>query len=255
MAQHKILIAQFPHGSSTHPAVSDWVTETVCKMRDDPSIGPGNIFRYDVDDTPITMSRNRALVAAEAQGIDFILMVDSDMKPDVPTGEKNEQPFWESSWKFALEFGKPCVIAAPYCGPPPNENIYVFRWSDAQSHNPNPSFKLEQYTRFEATQLKGILPASALATGLILIDMRAIKLLKHPRFYYEWSDERQIQKGSTEDVTFSRDLSLQGVPLFCNWDAWAGHYKLKCVSRPVIVTPESVGDQLRAGLMAAAAPK
>lgn len=252
MAKHTILIAEFPFGAQTHPSVSDWVTETIVKMREDPAIGPGNVHRMSVNDTPITMSRNRVLCAAEANGIDYVLMIDSDMAPDIPTGMKTIKPFWDSSWAFAQNHNGPCVIAAPYCGPPPHENVYAFRWTTLEGGQPNPSFKLEQFTRYEASIMTGIVVADALATGLMLIDMKAIAKLKHPRFYYEWSDDRQIQKGSTEDVTFSRDLGLVGVPLYCNWDAWAGHYKLKCVGKPEFVTAAGISEQLRSGLMAAA---
>jgi hypothetical protein len=251
MPQYKIMIAQFPGGFSTHPDVSDWVTETVVKMREDPRIGPGNIKTWRRSDTPITMGRNQACLVAEQCGMDYLVMIDSDMCPDLPYPEA--KPFWESSFEFALQHDGPCLIAAPYCGPPPNEMVYVFYHENQQSEHPNPDFQITAYSRAEASRLRGILRAAALPTGLILIDVRALRKLPHPRFYYEWKNDGprctvcgnrhggpQVEKASTEDVAFSRDCHTAGIPLYCNWDAWAGHYKLKLVGRPQEVPDDAV---------------
>lgn len=68
-------------------------------------------------------------------------------------------------------------------------------------------------------------------------------------FYYEWTDRYQTHKGSTEDVTATRDISLLGFaqygynPLRVNWDAWAGHFKVKCVDKPSLVTATEIGKK------------
>jgi hypothetical protein len=226
-----VLIAEFPYGNETHPDVSDWITETIIKMRDDPRIGAGNVFRKRWADTPITMTRNACLVTAEKHDIDYVLMVDSDMRPDL--NYEGSKPFWDTSWDWMMTHrDTPGAIAAPYCGPPPFENVYVFKWNNFQSDTPEVNFKLDQYTRAEAAAMKGIHEAAALPTGVFLIDMRAAAAMKHPRFYYEFTDEAQTAKASTEDVTFTRDMTLAGFKCWCNWDAWAGHHKLKCVGKP-----------------------
>jgi hypothetical protein len=76
----------------------------------------------------------------------------------------------------------------------------------------------------------------------MLIDLLAIKRLqqfkklnpqlKQCPFYYEWKDEWEDQKASTEDVAFTRDLNYAGVPVYCNYDAWAAHVKMKVVTKP-----------------------
>lgn len=253
MPRYSVMIAQFPYASQTHTDVSDWVAETVCKLRDDPRIGHGNVHLWRKADTPITMTRNACLLAAERMGCDYVLMVDSDMCPDLPY--PGAKPFWDTSFAFMLAHPGPCVVAAPYCGPPPNEAVYAFRWETQQTALPPPNrdTKLEAYGRSEAAGLTGILPAAALATGLMLIDMRAIQNLPHPRFTYEWVGDgprceccgqmkpgQQAQKASTEDVVFSRNLTLAGVPIYCNWDAWAGHWKPKLVVKPQAVPADAV---------------
>ncbi len=68
-------------------------------------------------------------------------------------------------------------------------------------------------------------------------------------FYYEWTDQYQQEKGSTEDVTATRDIAMHGRlelgynPLRVNWDAWAGHFKVKCVGKPVTLSAENIGDK------------
>jgi hypothetical protein len=268
------MICQFPYGNTTYIDATDWVRETAIKMKADPRISEcGN---YKIADTPITMCRNRAVEYALKNNFDYVVMIDSDMHPDHQLGiEPNAKPFWETAWEFALNSTEPVIVGAPYCGPPPNENVYVFRWRNSQSENPNEEFRIEQFSRYEANSLSGISEVAALPTGLMLIDMRAIKLLKAAKpnstleileefkagrltagiaerligwqqgmFYYEWTDNNATHKASTEDVTFSRDLSLLGVKSYCTWDSWAAHIKQKYVLRPGFIGPEQVSKQM-----------
>lgn len=256
MPQYKVMIAQFPYGNSTHPAVGDWVAETVVKCREDKRIGPGNVTLWRKADTPITMTRNQCLLRAEQMGIDYVLMVDSDMEPDLPL--PGAKPFWDTAWEFALAHDGPCVIAAPYCGPPPVEGVYAFRWEGQQSNHPGRDAQLLPFTRTEAAEATGIQRAAALATGMMLIDMRAVARLPHPRFYYEWKGDgercptcgvpkpgEQAHKASTEDVTFSRDLTYHRVPIYVTWDCWQGHWKPKCVGKPQPVHPDAVPQWMK----------
>lgn len=251
MPRYKVTICQFPGGNSTHPDVADWVTETAIKMRLDPRIGEGNVSLWRLNDTPVTMSRNRALLAAERDGADFVLMVDSDMSPDLPgVGAK---PFWDTAWEFALASKEPCVIAAPYCGPPPFEMPYIFRFTNQAGDHPQPDFQITAFSRAECATMTGMVRAAALPTGLMLIDMRAVKKLPHPRFYYEWKGDGpvcgacgcrkggvQVEKASTEDVAFSRDLYVLGVPLWAAMSSWAGHHKVKLVGKPQLIPDDAI---------------
>jgi len=133
----------------------------------------------------------------------------------------------------------------------------VFRWQNQQNENPNPDFQLEMYDRNTAVKMAGIQECAALPTGLIIYDMRCFDLTEpetekdHPWFYYEWTTKYAADKASTEDVTMTRDLSLVGAtklgynPVLCNWDAWAGHWKPKCVGKPVVMSAASVGQKLQ----------
>jgi hypothetical protein len=243
----KVAFARFPFGQVDHPDVTDWLVSTVIKAKADPEIS--EVISLRKDDTPITMTRNLCVRNALRQNVDFLLMVDNDMAPDreLMKGDPEAKPFWDTTWQFMKKRGAPCIVAAPYCGPPPISNIYVFYWGNWQNweQNPQPDHRLEQYTRNEAAQMTGIQPVGALPTGLILIDMRIFDKLKPPWFYYEWKDEYADQKASTEDVTFSRDLGLLGIDVFCNWDAWAGHWKRICVEKPRRIFADQVSEKFK----------
>lgn len=252
-----VFFAFFPYGgnggvSSEHPSIRTWFTQTVLKCKADPRVG--DIQTKDFSDTPITMTRNRAVEEAKKAGADVLIMCDSDQKPDVVLGmDAFAKPFWDSSFDFLYKHYPhgPVVIGAPYCGPPPVENVYVFRWATYESDHPNVDLRLEAYQREEAVTLAGIQEAAALPTGLIMFDMRVFGYVQPPYFYYEYTDVFESEKASTEDVTATRDMSLQATrklgysPVFCNWDAWAGHWKPKCVSKPTVITTEQVSAKYR----------
>lgn len=251
MPKYKVLFARFPFGHRDEPDTTDWLVDTVLKAKADPRIS--DIYHMRIDDTPITMSRNRVMCMARDKGVDYVVMVDNDMKPDCYfAGNPNNlaidmraKPFWETAWDFALQHHGPCLVAAPYCGPPPVENVYVFKMTNLQSNHPNVDARLDQFTREEAATRGGIEQVGALPTGLILIDMRVLNHIKPPWFRYEWDDIYEQKKASTEDVTFTRDLAFAGVPIYCAWDCWAAHWKWKAVGKPV---PLSI-DQFQQNLV------
>jgi len=240
------------------PDIREWMVPLVADISKDERID--NIRVWNLADTPITMTRNRAVLMAREFGVDILVMIDSDMKPDINAGQPDAKPFFQSSFDYIVDhYAKgPVCIGAPYCGPPPNECVYVFRWQNQQSKHPNPDFQLEMFDRHTAVKLTGISECAALPTGLIMYDMRCFDLTEpetkadHPWFYYEWTSKYAENKASTEDVTMTRDLSLTGAtelgynPVLCNWDAWAGHWKPKCVGKPVVMDAASVGEKLKA---------
>jgi hypothetical protein len=255
--------AHFAYGgnggiSSETPDIREWQVPLVCELSRDDRVGSIRIF--NISDTPITMSRNDAILRAREMKLDFLVMVDSDMKPDMYVGEDPDaRPFIQSSLDFLIDRYDqgPAVVGAPYCGPPPAECVYVFEWRNMQSNNANPDFQLKMYERSQAAKMSGIQECAALPTGLIMFDMRVFDLIEpadetqKPFAYYEWVDKYASKKASTEDVTMTRDLSLVGTqklgynPVFCNWDAWAGHWKPKCVGKPQFIEAKAVSEKLK----------
>jgi len=113
--------------SSEHPDVREWMIPAISKLSQDPRVSSTQV--WNLSDTPITMTRNRSVLMARQYGLDVLVMVDSDMKPDMYSGSPDAKPFIESSFDFLVDhYHKgPVVIGAPYCGPPPNEDVFVFR--------------------------------------------------------------------------------------------------------------------------------
>lgn len=258
--QYRVMVARFPGNNSEHPASSEYAANLRLRLRDDPRVESAD--SWYLADTPITMTRNRCVQDAIKAGIDILVMIDSDMAPDI-IGHA-EKAFWPDAFDFIRSRWNHCptIVGAPYVGPRPSENIYVFRWRTKLSDSLDPHFSLEQYTREEAAIRSGVEEVAALPTGLVAIDMRLFTGFKHlvtgetvkmksPYFYYEWKDETQSDKASTEDVTFTRDANLLfraagiGHVCYCNWDSWAIHMKLTPCMRPKVISSESVSEQLR----------
>ena len=243
MPQYKVMITRFPYGNVEHPDTVDGLIESVTWANGNPKISEVLVDR--IADTPITMTRNRAVKRAREAGVDYLVMIDNDMSPDAYLAtnpyrigtDPLAKPFLSSTFDFMIEHDGPCVVGAPYCGPPPHENIFVFLWRKFQSDHPNGEVdvSLQQYEREEAAIRTGFEEVAALPTGLIMLDMRIFDKLEQPWFDYEWKDREASEKASTEDVMFSREVSLSGFPIYCNWDAWAGHWKPKCVGKPQLL--------------------
>lgn len=270
-----LMIATFSYGGnggirSAHPDVYTWLLTEVPKIKADPRIGIVRII--DLADTPITMTRNQAVIRARHYKADLLLMIDSDQSPDYLVGiESSAVPFWDSSFDFLCKHYErgPVMVAAPYCGPPPHELAYIFRWRTRATDDPNANMQLDMFTREEAAERTGIEPVAAVPTGLTLWDMRCFEVTEpmdadpvaqerdadykpsRPWFYYEYTDKYESQKASTEDVTMTRDLSTIGEwklgynPVHINWDAWAGHWKPKNVGKPMLLASSDVATKYR----------
>lgn len=252
MPSYRIALAQFPGGNRTVPAVGRYLAKLFAKLNADPAVS--DVAWFEEHGTPITMLRNLALEKAAEWRADFVLMIDSDMNPDLPYPDA--VPFWDAAFPFARDHAGPLAIAAPYCGPPPNELPYTFEFVQTETGNPNPNYTLRMHTREQAAGFRGIQRVAALPTGLFLLDMRALAKIPKPYFYYEFTDESQSHLASTEDVAFSRDLTYAGIPLYAAYDSWAGHYKEKMVGKPMVIPPEAVPQWItaRAGELAKGPP-
>jgi predicted O-methyltransferase YrrM len=157
------------------------------------------------------------------------------------------------------------------------ENVYVFHGEADESDNDRHRITFQAYSREHAAQMRGIQSIAAGPTGCIMYSTDAFDLMPvHQKnqeqiltefkegkltldrakrllnlqswFFYEYTDAEQTQKASTEDVTNTREIQLAGLVkhrqpvVFCNWDAWAGHYKPKCVGMPEQIYVEHINE-------------
>jgi hypothetical protein len=268
--KYKVFFAFFPYGGnggspSEHPAVRTWFAKTLLTLKENPLVH--DFCWKDFDDTPITMTRNQAVLAARQVKADILVMIDSDMIPDLYLlgGDYSKsghavgaKPFLPQAIDLIDQYYEtgPVIVAAPYCGPPPDESPYVFVWEESPSEAATPDLKLRMMTRTEASMRTGVSSAAALPTGLIAFDVRAFKYTEPQEggrgwFYYEFDDHYHAAKGGTEDVMATRDLSLAiqtklGYnPLKVTWDSWAGHMKPRVVGKPTLTYASSVDARYR----------
>lgn len=266
--QLNVVLFGFPYGGNSGVAIEQstvarWRERIAVEVGRDPRIGA--YYSQDLCDTPITMTRNRAVLLARQAGADVLVMVDSDMSPDVHCqidnyADPKAKPFFQTAFDFLYNHYDrgPVCLMAPYGGKTDHENMFVFRWRNLANDNPDDNlFSLEQWTREECWQAAGIHDVAAGPTGLCMIDMRCFDLLEpastddKPWFYYEYTDKYQTQKASTEDVTFTRDLSLVVNDLYgyepnkCLFDCWAGHNGFRVTRKPKLMTSRDVAVKFR----------
>jgi hypothetical protein len=274
MRQYKVSVCQFPGDGWNRKELTWWIARTIHEMKTNPLIS--SIVDVTLSDTPITMTRNRAVKESLKADVDYILMVDSDMEPDyeVDLGRRDARPFWSSAWAWMMnrradeelyfkilssrvglddaaiaekmfdEF-PPATIAAPYCGPPPDECCYVFHWRTSETRSPDPKFSLSMIEREYAAKRMGIEPVAALPTGLILYDARVFQYMEKadelPWFEYEYDDPPyNTIKCTTEDVYQTRNASLLKMPQYVCWDSWAKNHKDKGVERPYVLNVDGL---------------
>jgi hypothetical protein len=251
-----VRFARFPGGQSEHPAASQWIIDTSRAAGSDRRIR--QVSHWWISDTPIPMLRNRCVREALEDGVDYLVMIDRDMAPDLP--RPGSRPFWDSSWEWLMrrreeedaggEAVPPATVAAPYLGQPVDCYAYVWDWQPAppaagasgngtwDTSAPEPGgvawvhelgARMVMPAPEEAATRSGIVAAAALATGLILYDLRLFERLPPPWFAYEYGDRYETTKLCPEDVYQTRRAGLLGLPQMCNWDSWAGHVKLATV--------------------------
>ena len=247
----KLMLARFPYGGSERTELIDWVASANAWAQRVPEVS--TFLNWHLNATPVTMSRNAAVMAAQQQGVDILFMVDSDMEPDMD----RTKPFLPEAFDFVARRWDlaPTVIAAPYCQGAPNYTPTMGRWRAKRDGH---EVKAELFTREEAILIHGIREAPFLGTGLMGIDMRIFTgfdvggetvKLPPPWFEYEYSDEYRWQVATSEDMFFSRNVAMlfarHNLPVcFIHWDCWSYHWKSERVGKPVDLSPSGLRDML-----------
>lgn len=269
-----VFIAMYAYGgnggtASLIPEIALYLAKIWHQLKLDDRIDQSRLAVKVYSDTPITMTRNRAVRDAQEGGYDMLLMLDSDNEPDAYVGaDPDAKPFLDVAFPFAYERlcqGLPTFIAAPYCGPPPHpvgkpgitdggEVPYLFEWTNDESDGADAKIRIALLTRLEAARLKGIYPMAALPTGVCLSTLNAYEPLPKPIYKYEFNEDGS-EKQSTEDVVATRDIALywkmtKGIDvIFAACDCWALHHKPKRVGKPKPVYLESVAKEMREAIL------
>lgn len=240
-----------------------WLARTAVRLKEDPRIG--RVGFKKIDTTPTTMARNRALDAALEANYDMIVMLDADNWPDAQLGRiQTAKPFMEVAFELAyarLQLGKPTMIGAPYCDGPSEqpggfsgERPNIFLWEQIGTNEEHPQYKLGRASRTEAALMTGVHRVGAVATGVCLITMDAVREMTPPWFVYQHND-RGTALLDGEDIYFSREFALRFYEktgencLFLAADSWAYHAKPKWVGKPQIAGVEDVSPLYREAVL------
>ncbi len=239
-----VLIARLSYSGYERVEIANWLVQTALALHDHPRVA--NVFHKIMTGYPTPLVRNQVLKICREKRIDFAVMIDDDIVPDVHSPDaavgydhlakmRDQSNFFPAALDFALEHPGPCVIGAPYCAGPPEERVLVSRFREKSSDDPNAmtgGLELTCFSRDEAAERTGFEMVSSLPTGLILIDMRTLDTLGAPWFSYEYADHWESRLASTEDTVFSRNALYLGIPQYCAWSSWCAHVKTKPVGRP-----------------------
>lgn len=249
----KLMLARFPYGGQERTELVDWVSACNVWARRQDDIE--TMLNWRINDTPVTMCRNRAIMEAIQDNVDILIMVDNDMAPDID----REHPFLPAAFGFIKGrwHQAPTMISAPYLTAPPAEAPCMGRW---RTNSDGYELATRLYTREEAAQFSGIQPVPLHGTGLMCLDMRIftgfpvgdqIVRLAPPWFDYDWTNEYKTEKASTEDMYFSRNVTMlfakYGLEVgFVDWDCWSYHVKTKYVGKPDDLTAIGLAQKLLA---------
>lgn len=196
------------------------------KICNEASRYPGlEIGEYNPQNARIHQGRNAAVKAALEHGYDLVLMLDPDMDPDRYVGKDPQaKPFFQTAWNLMASHDGPCICAAPYCGRSPDNNVHVFaRQQDDE---------ITRVPRWQAAEQTGWMEVEAVGTGLMLIDTDVFRLVDAPWFEDVWADKEQTNLARSQDTSFCLKARKAGVPIYVNFDCWAGHFQIECVERP-----------------------
>lgn len=230
--QYRVCLARSAgHFSELTPFVT-WFAALSFRLGRDPRIK--DVIYQQPNSPRILLNRNLIVKSALESKCDFLLMVDPDMQPDFLANELGAIDFWKSSFEFMLR-NRGCVIGAPACSGYPKRDPCVWRLDPEMD-------KVVRVTREEAGRQRPCLEqVSAIGTGLMLIDMQIFDKLEQPWFDDVYLDKSKTRLTMSQDVWFCRQVNKAEFPVFCNWSAWAAHWKYEPVCRPEIDTEITIG--------------
>lgn len=240
--QFKVFVATFPYLRQEDPDVTKWLLQTALKAARDERLS----FRFEpYDNLNEAVARNASVRDAQKYGADLLFHIDNDMAPDIYPGAC----FWDRAIAKWLEVGE-CIIGVPYLDR--GGRVTVTRVESKQNLDLAPdltNLELDKVSRCEAARAAGYERVATVGSGLMMIDMRIFKRLRPPYFYYEYENEFQAKITGTADSVLCRNAGMQGVPVYVDWDCWAGHWKKHRFDAPPQIDMTNLAAQTRRSLL------
>ena len=210
--------------------LADWLALTCHKIATDPRFS--GLESFFVDQHGVCLARNLAVETARQRGCTHLAMIDSDQVPDYISGAP---PFWDTSINFMLAVDEPCMVAAPTAKA--DGTVVVYREVETDD-----TCQLEFVDNEYAATATGIQQVHAVSLAMSLIDLRCFDILEAwrpegnqvcpPFFRFGYHDRTESSLLFGEE-SMTMNLTEAGVPVFVNWDCWAGHSKPIIHGKPV----------------------
>jgi len=229
MPKYRVMVGR-PCSSGSHRAeIGNWLIEVATVSVGHPRIE--DVVHVPIQQCGTDIARNRLVAAARKHAIDVLYMVDDDHR--IPEG------WFLAAFDFLTAHSGPAVIGCPYVCAPPEEEVQVFEWASKESRCAGTPWGIARVGREDAARRKGIERVDNIGTGCIAYRVDAFDRVEPPYYAYSYNADHTAHV-ETEDCYCHRHLAAAGVPIFCAWDYWLDHYKLKRCEKPVRVFQEDI---------------
>jgi hypothetical protein len=177
-----------------------------------------NFLIYPVIKFPTDCARNSIVeFFLKTNNWDILFMLDTDSVPALD--------WFEQSLQFLFSTKEPIVLASPYCGA--DGSVMVHRWRTDGTGGPH----IEKYTREESAIKTGYEQVGQIGSHCCVLKRNCFLDMKPPYFQYGYNpDHTSIIE--TEECYAFRQMASKGIKLFVDWDRWAWHWKMKCLTKP-----------------------
>ena len=226
MPRYRVLVARLCASGFHRAEVTNWIIELVVASLTQPKLIElldNDILHVPIQQCGTDVARNRIVKVARERKADLVFMVDDDMRP--PVG------WFQAAVEFLTNHQGPAVLGCPYVCAPPREEVQVFDWGGDESGTAGHPWGIEHVGRNDACRRKGIERCDQIGTGCIAYRTDAFERIPAPWYAYTYNEDHTAHV-ETEDCYCHRHLAQAGVPLYCHWDFWAGHWKGKWCEKP-----------------------
>lgn len=245
MAKYTVAIARPSDRGWERTEIGTFLFQATEASTQNPEIAPyiQNLLHIPLCKFPTSVARNILVRECQKIGVDYLMMVDCD--GEIDNGGRQEDGkvrpgTFEVFFQFLMKQSKPSVIAAPYCSGDGQVQVLKFTTDQPMNH-PLDSFKITQTNREYAVTKTGFERVDSIGTHCIMFDMRVFEKIDKPYFSYQYNpDETEVIE--TEDCWCMRHLFYAGIPVYCSWDLWAGHWKEQRIYKPPLIERQQIPE-------------
>lgn len=245
MPKYTIAIARPSSNGWERSEVGTFLFQATEASTQNPEIAPyiQNLLHIPLTKFPTNVCRNILVRECQNMRVDYLMMVDNDSEIyngiREPSGKVHPGTF-ETFFTFLRKQSKPSVIAAPYCSGDGQVQVLKFTTDQVVQH-PLDSFRIMQTNREFAASKTGFEKVDSIGTHCIMFDMRVFDAIPKPYFSYQYNED-ETEVIETEDCWCMRHLFYAGVPVYCGWDFWSGHFKESRIYKPPVLDDKAVPE-------------